>query len=120
MTGNVSARQAELPVTFRLPGRPDLTLSFVVDTGFAGSLTLPPDAVSALGLRYLARLPANLADDSSVLVGMYEATIVWDGVERQVQVLAMGRRPLLGTGLLDGYALGVHFTEGGLVAVTRL
>ena len=30
-----------VPVTFRLPGYPDLTIEFVVDTGFVGFLTLP-------------------------------------------------------------------------------
>ena len=51
MTGTVVHLHALLPVTFRLPDQPDLTIEFVVDTGFTGELTLPAPAVAAMGLR---------------------------------------------------------------------
>jgi predicted aspartyl protease len=77
ITGRIENRHAELPVIFRLPGRGDLTIDFVVDTGFAGYLTLPLLVVSALGLTFLHDTPANLADDSEVILPVYEATIIW-------------------------------------------
>jgi predicted aspartyl protease len=43
--GSVSSLQAEALVTLRVPGRGDLQIAFVVDTGFAGALTLPYGAV---------------------------------------------------------------------------
>ena len=55
-----------LPITLRLPGRGDLVIDFVVDTGFTGFLTLPPPAIAALGLSFLENIPANLADDSEI------------------------------------------------------
>ena len=120
VTGGVTGRQALMPVVFRLPGRPDLSVDFVVDTGFTYFLTLPPPAVAALGLPFLHDTPANLADDSTVNLAVHGATIVWNGAEREVRVLATGRRPLLGTALLDGQELVVQFVENGLVTVDEI
>ena len=41
MRGVVADRQALLPVTFKVPGQPDVTIDFVIDTGYTGHLTLP-------------------------------------------------------------------------------
>lgn len=117
MNGVVHADQALLGVALRSPDRPDVTVEFVVDTGFVGYLTLPPSAVEALDLPFVRRITANLADDSAIYVSVYAATIVWNGQEQDVEVLATGRRPLLGTLLLAGCDLGVKFVDGGLVSV---
>ena len=119
MTGQVVSLRAILPVTLRLPGQPDLQIEFVIDTGFTGALALPPAAVTAMGLPYLEDTPASLANDQTVTVPVHALTLVWDGVERIVRVLAVGRRPLLGTALLNGNYLGVLFQEGGVVTITR-
>jgi clan AA aspartic protease len=103
-----------------LPGKPDIAIDFVVDTGYTGSISLPEAAVAALGLQFEYDLPANLADDSEVLVPVYSATILWHGVERAVRVLALGRRPLLGTAVLDGSELVIQFAERGLVTAETL
>ena len=118
MTGQVANLRAVMPVTFHLTGRPDLTLEFVIDTGFSGALALPPAAVAALGLPFLEDTFANLANDQTVAVPVYTATVMWHGVERVVRVLAVGRRPLLGTALLNENHLGIDFIEGGDVAIT--
>jgi clan AA aspartic protease len=120
MNSQVTSRQALLDVTFRLLGRPDLAIEFVIDTGFAGHLTLPAMAVQALQLPSRSEITATLADDSVISVNVYTARIVWNAVERTVDVLATGARPLLGTLLLDGHELTVHFTEGGLVSLASL
>jgi predicted aspartyl protease len=65
-------------------------------------------------------IPANLADNSRVVLPVHEAIILWSGLERDVRVLATGRRPLLGTALLEEHELVVHFTEGGLVTIDEL
>lgn len=117
IAGYVADRRALVPVTFRLLGRPDLIIEFVVDTGFVGFLTLPHAAVLAMGLPYLHHTSAGLADDNQVQIPVYEATIVWEGTERAVRVLAMGRRPLLGTSLLDDRELRVLFREGSPVII---
>lgn len=120
MTGSVRARHVLLPVAFRLPGRPDLTLEFVVDTGFTGMLTLPVARIAAMGLPFVHRIPAQLADVSFIEVGIHSAIISWKGVESEVLVLATGERPLPGTALLDGSELLAQFREEGLVTVDDL
>jgi clan AA aspartic protease len=95
MIGQVSNRRALVRVTFRVPGQADVTIEFVLDTGFVGFLTLPPPAVAALNLPLIRSVPANLADSSNILVFGHAATILWNGEEREVEVLALGNRPLL-------------------------
>ncbi len=120
ITGIVSRRLATISVTFRLPAQPGLTLEFVVDTGFTEYLTLPEAAVAALKLPFLYSERAGLADGTSILLAVRGAVIVWNGADRAVRVLATGRRPLLGTALLDNQELRVQFREGGLVRIDSL
>ncbi|MBX3057089.1 MAG: clan AA aspartic protease [Anaerolineae bacterium] len=120
MHGQVVAHHPLLKVGFQLPGQPGLSIEFAVDTGFVGYLTLPPTAVQMLNLPFLRRVTANLADDSVIHVSVHVATIHWDGQDQEVEVLATGVRPLLGTLLLHGYELNVQFTEGGLVSIENL
>ncbi len=107
--------EATLSVAIRLPDHRELLIDFVVDTGFAGALTLPSEAVAAIGLPFLQEIVANLADDSEVRVDVHWATIIIDGHETDVQLLAMGKRPLLGTALLSGREFVAQFVDGGLV-----
>jgi len=104
----------------RSPGRSDVGIECVVDTGFEGALTLPLDIVAALNLPYVTRISANLANDSNVITRLHLATIVWHGVEREVIVLALGRRPLIGTALIEDYHLSVDFCEGGSVIIDEI
>lgn len=100
-----------------MPGRSDTEIECVVDTGFEGALTLPSALITELGLPYLTEINANLTDNTDVVANVYRATLLWRGVERNVAVLAMGRRPLLGTALLMDYHLSVDFYEGGTVLI---
>jgi predicted aspartyl protease len=77
--GFISRRKALFPVMFRLPGQFELTREFVVDTGFSEFLTLP----------------------------FHSATVLWNDQEREVRVVATGRRSLLGTALLNDQELRV-------------
>jgi clan AA aspartic protease len=120
MNGHVSGHHAYLTVLTRPPGQPGVSLEFAVDTGFVGFLTLPPSAIQAMNLPFVRRIPANLADDSTIHVSVHSLTIEWSGEEREVEVLATGSRPLLGTLLLDGFELLAQFMDGGLVTAEPL
>jgi clan AA aspartic protease len=120
MIGRVERLHALIPVSFRFSDKPDITIEYVVDTGYTGYLTMPVAAVVVLGLPFEYDLPANLADDSEALVPVHSATIQWNGVEQTVRVLAMGKRPLLGTAMLDGNELLAQFAESGLVTIDTL
>ncbi|MEP6544645.1 hypothetical protein NDI47_21185 [Microcoleus vaginatus GB1-A2] len=73
-----------------------------------------------MGLTFRHDIPANLADNSEVLLPLHEAIVLWDGEELEVLVIATGRRPLLGTALLDEQELVIQFTEGRLVTIDEL
>ena len=119
MAGSVSGRHALVPVTLRIRSQPDLTIEFVLDTGFVGFPTLPPAAVAKLALPFRYRVPAGLADGSQVMVDVHMATIVWHGLERRTEVIATGKQPLLGASLLDGNDLAIRFADGGPVTIQR-
>ena len=81
---------------------------------------LPLEAVSLMSLPFLYELPANLANNSWVDIPVHQAVIIWNGEERVVNVLATGKRPLLGTALLNEHELVIQFTENGLVTIEEL
>ena len=120
VTGTVFNRHILLPITFRLPNQPDIVIEFVVDTGYTGFLTLPAQAVAAMNLPFIHRMPAKLADDSTIEIDVHEAVILWHGQETTVRVLATGKRPLLGTALLDQNELVAQFRDGGLTTVDAM
>ncbi len=117
ITGTVIDGRATVPVTFRMPNQPDFSIEFVIDTGFTGSLCLPPEAFAVLGLPFEYETPANLANNSNVFLKVYTATILWNGAEQEVNVFAAGRKPLLGVAMMSGNELYVHFIEGGIVSI---
>ncbi len=120
ISGIVIDRHPTVSLTFLLPNGSTIPIEFVIDTGFTGELCLPLEAVSLMGLPFRHDTPANLADNSPVLLPVHEATVLWDDEEREVLVIATGRRPLLGTALLDEQELVIQFTEGGLVTIDEL
>lgn len=120
ISGVVSEGYATVPVIFRLPNRPNFSIKFIIDTGFTDYLCLPLEAVTVLSLPFLYDLPANLANNSNVILPVHEGVILWHQEERKVRVLATGRRPLLGAALLDNQKLTVEFKESGLVTIEQL
>jgi clan AA aspartic protease len=120
ISGIVTNRHATVRVIFRLTNRPDLAIEFVIDTGFTDYLCLPPEAVALLRLPFKYAMPANLANNSEVMLPVHEAIVLWNGEEKEVRVLATGRRPLLGTSMLEEHELVVQFTDGGLVTIDTL
>ena len=118
--GIVVGLQARMSVILRSIEGSEIEVECVVDTGFEGFLTLPPTMVADLGLSYLASIRANLADNSHVLTNVHQVTLIWNSVEREIPVLAMGRRSLIGTALLEDYHLSIDFCEGGTVLVDEI
>lgn len=118
--GRLIAGRATVPVIFNLPGQPDFSLDFVIDTGFNDYLTLPPQAVSVMNLPLDSSIRARLADGSQVLLPIHLATIVWDNEEKIVPILASGNKPLLGTAMMKGYHLEIDFEDNGLVSLEKI
>jgi clan AA aspartic protease len=120
ISGIVTSGQATVLLTFLLSNGSRVPIEFVIDTGFTGELYLPLEAVSLMGLTFRHDTFANLADNTEVSLPLHEATVLWDGLERDVLIVATGRRPLLGTALLDEQELVIQFTDGGLVTIDEL
>jgi clan AA aspartic protease len=116
VTGRVEDLKPILPVTF-IGTEGNLSLDFVIDTGFTDFLTLPVAAVRAMGLPIVNRRAGRLADGSVTEFDVYAARILWNTEERIVPVLAIGTRPLLGTSLLSDCKVTIYFTPSGAITV---
>ena len=92
----------------------------VLDTGFTGSLTLPPPFVAALGLPWHSRSIAILANGQIDAFEMHKATIVWDGAPRLILVQASNTVPLVGLELMTGNDLRVRFAPGGRAEIEKI
>ncbi len=95
-------------------------IEVILDTGFTGSLTLPPAVVAALGLPWRSRGHTMLASGEVEQFDLHAATVVWDGNPRQVLVQAIDTTPLLGMGLLIGYDLRARVRVGGSVEIEAI
>ncbi len=119
---DTSAREAVLPL--RVLGsagqRSSAEVSATVDTGFTGSLCLPPDLVESLSLPLVGRGVAVLADGRSVETRVHRARVVWHGQELVARVLATEGGSLVGMALLRGSRLTVDGSPGGTVRVEEL
>ncbi len=116
--GRVTAgRQVIIPLQLRGPQGQTESIEALVDTGFDGLLTLPPDLVAKLELPYGMTRPYELGHGGTVEFDIHRATVVWDGQEREVGAIVSKGGALVGMALLDGYRLFVDAVEGGEVRI---
>ena len=92
-------------------------IDVVIDTGFTGYMTLPPELVSELGLAETGGQLMLLADGNLTHLEAYHAVVVWDGIARYVRVSVTDNTPTIGMSLLDGYDLFMQVREGGRVMI---
>lgn len=112
--GQVNARrEAIIPVRIRAVLGQPRDIEATIDTGFSGYLTLPPTLIATLQLRYDRTEIYTLGDNSDVVFDIYQATLEWDGRDRDVFVLETESKPLVGMSLLHGYHLFVDVIDGG-------
>lgn len=96
------------------------TQNAIVDTGFNGWLSLSPDLITQLNLRWKRRGRAILGDGSECVFNIYEAVVVWDGVYLTIPVDEADSEPLVGMSLMENYQLIVQVFEGGLVELRKI
>jgi clan AA aspartic protease len=92
----------------------------VVDTGFTEFLTLPADVVARLGLIYEATTQLVMADGRPIRTDVYGATVIWDGVEREIRVQEGGDESLVGMSLLHGFRVTLDVVDGGAMTIVPL
>jgi clan AA aspartic protease len=92
----------------------------IIDTGFTGYLTLPSSTIESLGLPWLCREQGMLADGRLHIFDVFSATLVWDDLERIVEVEAADVEPLIGMSLLAGNKVMLEVRAGGNLTIERL
>jgi clan AA aspartic protease len=121
IAGSVNAfLEAEIPLTLQASDGRGIGIKALVDTGFTGSLTLPPAMIEELRLEWVCREEGVLGDGSTRLFEVYVATVLWDSQPKLVEVNAAETDPLVGMALLHGHRLQVDAVAGGRVTITPL
>jgi clan AA aspartic protease len=108
-----------IPLSIRRSDGEVLTQDAIVDTGFNGWLSLPPDLIAELNLRWKRRGRAILGDGSECVFNVYEGVVVWDGVLLTIPVDEADSDPLIGMSLMEGYQLTIQIAEDGHVELRK-
>ena len=112
-----AAYEAVATLPLRGQAGQELEIEIVIDTGYNGFLSLPPALVAELGLPLVGPSQATLANGVVETFNVHDATVVWDGMPRDVEADAVGPTPLAGMLLLDGHDLHMSVTNGGRVMI---
>jgi clan AA aspartic protease len=96
------------------------TQEAIVDTGFNGWLSLPPDLIAQLNLKWKRRGRAILGDGTECVFNVYEAVLVWDENLLTIPIDEADSEPLVGMSLMEGYQLKVQVFEGGYVELIKV
>jgi len=121
ITGVVNAEfEPIIPLSIRRSDGKVYTQDAIVDTGFNGWLSLPPDLIVQLNLKWKRRGRAILGDGSECIFNVYEAVVVWDGTLLTIPVDEADSEPLVGMLLMEGYQLTMQVFEGGQVELRKV
>jgi clan AA aspartic protease len=112
--------EAMLPIVVGHSNAPKQMVEALIDTGFSGFLSLPLSMIESLELPWIFSDSVMLGDGSEVIFEMYQATVIWDGKFKVVDVAASESEPLLGMSLLYGFKLHVEAVECGIVAIESI
>lgn len=116
--GQINAdREAVISLVLRSASREEVTIEAVIGTGFSDYLTIPKSLVASLKIPFREAVEFTLADGNSVAFETYALTVIWNGRERSILVLASEGGPLAGMSLLYGYRLVMDVVDGGGVTI---
>ncbi len=109
-----------IPLSIRRSDGKIFTQDAIVDTGFNGWLSLPPDLITQLNLIWKRRGRAILGDGSECVFDVYEAVVLWDGTPLAIPVDEADSEPLVGMSLMEGYRLTIQVFEGGQLELRKV
>ncbi len=95
-------------------------ISAIIDTGYDGWLTLPSELITELLLPWSTVGQAVLADGSEIEYDVYEARVVWDRRQREVDIDESDTAPLIGMAMLQDCELNMVVQPRGKITITRL
>ena len=121
ISGRVDAlRQARVQLEVQRSDERFETIDTVIDTGFDGHLTLPPDVIGGLSLEIDMPADVVLATGLRERVNTWRAYVLWHDRLRSVLVLEASGAPLLGMELLEDSQLTLQARINGDVLIERL
>jgi clan AA aspartic protease len=92
----------------------------VIDTGYTGFLSLPSQLIESLNLPWIGNGQATLGDGRTAVFEIYTVRVIWDDQYRQVPVNRVETEPVIGMGLLAGYALQIEVAQHGIVTIEAI
>ena len=124
--GRVTADgRAQVYVSVTGPSGVDEDVDALLDTGFNGTLALPPERIAALGLRQRSKTIVVLASGEKRHVPTYRATIqsyratIQFGMKEQTALIVEAGEPLVGMALMWGCNLQIECVNGGRVVMNE-
>lgn len=121
IAGHINAnRELVMPIRLLDANQHVHRLEAVVDTGFEGDLSLPPDRIRDLGLRFVQHIDMVVATGRTFRVNSYYGIAIWRGERRPIRILEAEGRPLIGVNLLWGSLLTAEMTDNGAVTIGPL
>lgn len=109
-----------IPLSIRRADGKVFTQDAIVETGFNGWLSLPPDLIAELKLPWKRRGRAILGDGSECIFNVYKAVVVWDETLLVIPVDEADSDPLVGMSLMEGYHLTMQVFEGSQVELRKV
>jgi clan AA aspartic protease len=89
----------------------------VVDTGYSGYFSLSFELISELNLSRIGQAQLTLADGTIINSNVYEATILWEGQPRIIQVDAFESSILVGMSLLKNCDFNMRVAVNSPVSI---
>ncbi len=90
-------------------------VDFVIDTGFAGDLSLPASLAFRLHGSRLRNVLRRMADGRLVECPAFKLNVRWNESDRVVDVIVLAGPPLLGTDFFEGCIMHTEMWQGGSV-----
>ena len=115
-----SLRQAWVPLQIRHPDGQFRSIQAVVDTGYSGTLALPPDLIGNLELPAGLPTVVTLGNNVERRLRGFVGQILWHDRMRSIPILEARGAPLIGTRLLAGSQLVAQFRNGGEVVIEEI
>ena len=112
-----TALEAVIAIPVSGPAGQTQEVEAVIDTGYNGTLTVPPVLVRDLGLPFVTSGRATLANGIEDVFDVYDVTLFWEGQPMSVLVDAADTTPLVGMALLESHSLYVEVRSGGRVII---